>query len=172
MTLSRDLQRLGIDPSRVLAVDGKPYDAAVVDKPSDIRRNYDGLIFIRLHGAPIGKPRMTRRDKWAKRPAVLRYREWADRLREVAGTLPSATEVDALNWTAYFEPPVSWSKKRRLAAMGTLHRAKPDLDNVAKAVMDALWTADSGIAQGTIAKRWDWTARIEIEILTAARPQE
>ena len=30
---------------------------------------------------PLGKPRMTQRDKWAKRPAVLRYRAFKDECR-------------------------------------------------------------------------------------------
>lgn len=34
---------------------------------------------------PIGKPRMTRADKWKKRPAVMRYRAFCDeaRLRKI-----------------------------------------------------------------------------------------
>lgn len=37
---------------------------------------------------PIGKPRMTRADKWKQRPAVMRYRAFCDevRLKNVAMT--------------------------------------------------------------------------------------
>ena len=42
--------------------------------------------------------------------------------------------------TATFEIPASWAKKKRAAALdGSLpHVSRPDLDNVAKAVLDAL----------------------------------
>lgn len=36
-----------------------------------------------------------------------------------------------------------------------LHRAKPDRDNIDKALLDALFNDDSGIASGLIEKRWD-----------------
>jgi len=123
------------------------------------------VLTIVMPGAPIGKPRMTQRDKWAQRPAVLRYREWADRLREIAGAVPDAEKVVSLSWTAYFEPPRSWSKSRRVAAIGKTHRAKPDRDNVDKAVLDVLYPdGDQGIADGVLRKRWDWEPRLEIRI--------
>ena len=123
-------------------------------------------MLIRLPGAPMGKPRMTRRDKWAKRGCVVRYREWADRLRAAAGELPPAERVVELSWQATFEPPPSWSKKRRVAAIGQLHRSTPDLDNIAKGVADILYPGgDSAIAHGTFTKRWGWEAGLEIKIL-------
>lgn len=123
-------------------------------------------MLIRLPGAPMGKPRMTRRDKWAKRDCVVRYREWADRLRAAAGKVPPAERVVELSWKATFEPPQSWSKKRRVASIGQLHRSKPDRDNVDKAILDALYPkGDSGIARGTIEKRWGWEDGLEIKIV-------
>ena len=116
-------------------------------------------------GAPVGKPRMTQRDKWQKRPAVMRYREWADRARETAGELPQ--NPGTLNWTAYLPIPKSWSKVKRSVAAGQPHRQKPDRDNIDKAVLDSLFKQDSGIHTGTIKKLWDDGngPRIEIEIL-------
>lgn len=130
------------------------------------REDYQKQILIVVDGTPISKPRMTQRDRWAKRPCVLRYRDWCDKVRSIAGTLPDASLVAEVNWTAYFEPPASWAKSRRLAAYDTPHRAKPDLDNVAKGIMDCLWPeSDSGIHTMTAAKRWSMGARIEIEIV-------
>jgi len=43
--------------------------------------------YVVVPGAPIPKPRQTRRDKWARRPCVLRYREWADQIRAAAGAI-------------------------------------------------------------------------------------
>ncbi len=124
---------------------------------------YRKLSFI-IPGDPVGAPRMTRRDKWKKRPCVLRYFAWRDAARLAAGKLPEAEQIFTLSWKAFFSPPVSWSKKKRTAAIGTLHRKKPDRDNVDKAILDALFLEDSAIAYGTIEKRWDTAERIEIEI--------
>lgn len=134
------------------------------------REDRPGFITLTVAGKPPGKPRQTRRDKWAKRPRVMRYRVWCDYLRLVAGRLPPAEEVGALNWTAYFRPPASWSKGRQIAVLGTLHRMKPDRDNIDKAVLDGLWPeserrgGDSGIARGTLEKLWGEVPRIVIEI--------
>jgi len=65
---------------------------------------------------------------------------------------------------AYFTPPQSWSKKKRAAAIGTLHRSKPDRDNIDKGILDAMFEEDAGIASGTIEKRWAENSRIEITI--------
>jgi hypothetical protein len=124
-----------------------------------------------LPGEPIGKPRMTQRDKWAKRPCVMRYRAWADRLRAVAGQfgagpLPPAEAVVSLSWLAQFEPPKSWSKKKRAAMIGELHRSNPDASNILKGVEDILYpNGDSALAVGSYRKIWHWKAGIEIRII-------
>jgi Holliday junction resolvase RusA-like endonuclease len=116
-------------------------------------------------GTPLGKPRMTRRDKWKKRPCVMRYREWADKVRAAAGTVPPAERVKSLSWVATFEPPASWSKKRWSKAIGTLHQVKPDRDNLDKGILDILYPrGDQAIAHGTITKRWGLQARLVIRI--------
>ena len=165
------IQNLITDRSSRLPGDYEPHGSEDQEAPADAPGTAfwrGNVLTIVMPGAPIGKPRMTRRDKWAQRPAVLRYREWADRLREVAGAVPSASEVVDLSWTAYFVPPKSWPKKRRDEAIGTQHRSKPDLDNIDKAVLDVLYPGRvQAIALGTLAKRWSRTARIEIEIETA-----
>lgn len=123
----------------------------------------NGLLII-IPGPPLGKPRQTQRDKWKKRPAVQKYRAWADLARLCAGVLPPPAIIARLDWKAYFAPPPSWSKKAAAAAIGQLHRQKPDRDNIDKAVLDALFPEDSGIAAGTIAKFWDDVPRLEITI--------
>ncbi|MCR6656642.1 MAG: RusA family crossover junction endodeoxyribonuclease [Opitutus sp.] len=103
--------------------------------------------------APMGKPRMTRRDKWAKRPCVVEYFAYADALRAACpGIHPAPTSV---SWTAYFPMPTSWSQKKQAAMAGKLHRSKPDRDNVDKGILDALWEQDSCIARGSLLKLWD-----------------
>ena len=113
---------------------------------------------------PIGKPRMTQRDKWAKRPAVLRYREFADEMRLRVKDIPE--NASQVSWKAFFPIPDSWTKKKKAEMKGKLHRQKPDRDNVDKAILDALFKDDSGIATGYLEKRWDDGngPRIEISI--------
>src|SRR3990167_5593278 len=115
-----------------------------------------------IEGTPVGAPRMTQRDKWAQRPCVMRYRAWKDRARAAAGKLPEPDAIENLSWLAVFSPPARWSKKKREAAIGTLHRSKPDRDNLDKSVLDALFADDSGIAMGTIEKRWGIAERLEV----------
>lgn len=109
---------------------------------------------IEIPVTPIGKPRMTQRDKWAKRERVVHYRSFCDLLRlYVKWQLPA--ETDNLSWIAYFPIPKSWSKKKQAQMVGQLHRQKPDRDNVDKAIMDALLKEDCGVARGSMEKRWD-----------------
>jgi Holliday junction resolvase RusA-like endonuclease len=171
MTLTDDLRRLGFRPEHIATatVNGKPLSEVEPKKRSEVRpqATWDGnTLRIVVPGVPVGKTRMTRPDKWKKRPNVTRYRDWCDTVRGVVGKVPDPREVVALNWTAYFEPPASWSKKRRAAAIGELHRNKPDRDNIDKAVLDCLFAQDSAIAHGTLNKLWDWNARLEVEIVT------
>ncbi len=39
---------------------------------------------------------------------------------------------------AFFDPPASWSKKKRAAFVGGPHIQKPDCDNIGKAILDGL----------------------------------
>lgn len=106
---------------------------------------------------PVSKPRMTQRDKWLDppRPCVARYRAYADRVRAVAGVshfdMPEAGAAICF----HIPMPKSWSKSRRAAKRGTPHRQKPDLDNLVKAVFDALLGEDCTIWHlASVEKRW------------------
>lgn len=110
---------------------------------------------------------MTRRDKWAKRPVVLRYFAWADKARECAkeaGGVPDAKYIDKLLIRVFIGMPKSWSKKKQELNNGTYHRNKPDLDNCEKSVCDSLWKDDSGIAHMDAIKFWSYNPRTEITI--------
>ena len=112
----------------------------------------------------MGKPRMTRRDKWKKRPCVVRYRAFADALRAAAGELPPPELINDLSWVATFAFPKSYSKRKRAILLGRLHRVAPDLDNICKGIFDSLFKQDSAIAKGTFEKRWGETDSLEITI--------
>jgi Holliday junction resolvase RusA-like endonuclease len=141
---------------------------------------------ITFHVPPMGKPRMTRRDSWAKRPCVVRYWEFKDALKAILE--PNTAILDIIDdgivyrvdWIAYFPIPKSWSKKKKAAHYGQIHQQKPDRDNVDKAILDAIFVEDSVISDGRISKRWDDGAGPRIEItfhetqnvkFTGQRPQ-
>jgi len=102
---------------------------------------------------PQTAPRMTRRDRWKKRPCVVRYFEYRDQLRakaiEYGITLPNNFTV-----TFYMAMPKSWSKKKKAANVGKPCQSKPDLDNVLKGFMDALRTNDASVYAVSASKFW------------------
>ena len=100
----------------------------------------------------MGKPRMTQRDKWQKRPCVIRYRLYCDTIREKAGKIPP-TPI-AVHIKAFFGISASWSQKKKLEMVGTRHRFRPDWDNIGKAICDALFDEDSCLAVGIAEKFW------------------
>ncbi len=111
-------------------------------------------LIIQANVTPIGKPRMTQRDRWAKRKCVLKYFDFKDKIKEeTKDKLPE--EIDNLSWIAFFPMPKSWSKKKKLEYAGKPHRQRPDRDNIDKAILDALFEEDSVIYRGTIEKRWE-----------------
>lgn len=127
--------------------------ATEITKVSEKVTNTGKLSFVVI-GDPMGKPRMTQRDVWKKRPVVLRYRDYCDRIREAAPNAVSKVDVYGIDVKAFIAMPKSWSKKKQEAHLGQIHRAKPDWDNIGKAVCDALLKEDSGIADGRTRKYW------------------
>jgi len=71
----------------------------------------------------------------------------------------------ALKLTFHMEMPKSWSQKKRAKYAGTItmHQTRPDIDNLSKAVMDALCEDDSYIFSLYATKLWAEEAGIEIE---------
>lgn len=118
-----------------------------------------------IDGRAPGKPRMTQSDKWKKRPCVVAYRAWADRLREAAPkNLPLAEHVEMVVVRAAYAPPESWSRKTKIAHIGQMMRSKPDGDNVAKSVCDALWSDDHKLGDILMQRRWGSDEGIQIEV--------
>jgi Holliday junction resolvase RusA-like endonuclease len=143
------------------------------DGASDDGANTPAVVF---RVVPMGKPRMTQRDRWKKRPAVLRYHAFKDELRVIVSQYPhlrsfiESGTISRLSWTAYLPIPESWPKRKKAAMAGVLHRAKPDRDNIDKALLDALFPDDSGIASGRIEKRWDDGNGPRIEVIFESEP--
>lgn len=108
---------------------------------------------------PVGKPRMTRCDKWKQRPPVMRYRMFCDEARLHDIRVPEC----GAHITYVLPMPKSWSKKKRAAMDGQPHKQKPDLDNLTKSLLDALFEDDSHIWDSRTSKVWGETGMIIIE---------
>ena len=108
---------------------------------------------------PVPKPRMTRSDKWKTRPIVMRYREFKDQVRKHNVVLPcSGAHI------IFFIPmPSSWSKVKKLAFVGQHHEQIPDLDNLLKALFDAVYQQDEIIYNIQASKFWSTIGEIIIK---------
>jgi len=102
----------------------------------------------------MGKPRMTQRDKWKKRPNVERYRALADEIR-AAVPVELLQNVIGMDAEVYLPMSPSWSKAKRSFFAGKLHCDTPDIDNMQKALLDILFKQDRAVAFGRLIKYWD-----------------
>ncbi len=108
---------------------------------------------------PVAKPRMTRSDKWKKRPCVMRYRNFCDQVRFAGITLPD------FGYHVIFVLPMpkSWSEKKKKAMDGQRHQQVPDKDNLEKGLLDCLFKDDSHIWDGRVSKIWGREGQIIIK---------
>ena len=108
---------------------------------------------------PVGKPRMTRSDKWKQRPPVMRYRMFCDEARLHGIRVPES----GAHITYVLPMPERWSKNKRALMDGKPHQQKPDIDNLTKALLDALFDDDAHIWDVRASKVWGETGMIIIE---------
>ena len=118
-------------------------------------------------GAPMGKPRMTQRDKFVKRPKVQRYWAFKDAIRLAAGTLPPLPELVLV--FAHVAMPKSWKKAKMAELAGKPCRGRPDWDNIGKAVCDSLFDEDCCIWLGMTMKHWCYAGeeRVDVKVFYA-----
>ncbi len=107
---------------------------------------------------PCPKPRQTRADVWKKRPRVLRYRSFADKCKLRRVHIPQPCTI-----VFFLSMPKTWSKKKREEMAGKPHLGKPDLDNLLKALCDAVCADDSHIWSVYVEKRWSHQGWIDIQ---------
>tara|TARA_Y100001951_G_C11184171_1_gene207678 strand:+ start:247 stop:630 length:384 start_codon:yes stop_codon:yes gene_type:complete len=113
-----------------------------------------------LNVAPCAKPRMTQRDKWAKRQVVTDYFAFRDSVRQqIKELLALQNNDEEKSWEeldiGFFIPmPKSWSKKKKLLMAGTPHKQRPDLDNYIKGLLDAILEEDCIVWRVSARKLW------------------
>ena len=109
-----------------------------------------------VRGVPVGKPRMTQRDKWQSRPCVVAYRAWADLIRLAAHQRRWPRVLQGRIRTVFYLPfPRSYTERKREGLRGQPHQSRPDGDNLHKAVLDALFKDDAFIWDGQYTSYWD-----------------
>jgi Holliday junction resolvase RusA-like endonuclease len=129
---------------------------AALPLPVDEKPRTPGELII-VKGQPVGKPRMTRQDKFLvgpkARPCVARYRDWENRAKAASiGKVPS--DIEEVSIRAYFQMPDSWPHSKKLQYDGRRHFDRPDLDNVLKAALDSILGNDEIIAKIEAEKFW------------------
>lgn len=140
----------------------------------------ESLLF-RVNGIPQGKarPRFTKGGRAYTPAKTRRYEEAVREAAQLAAQAQGFIKHDKgtplrASVTAWFPVPASWPKKKRAAALsGALYPAvKPDADNIAKAVLDALngiaFHDDKQVVSCTVSKRYtfrdDDTPRVVVHI--------
>jgi Holliday junction resolvase RusA-like endonuclease len=109
--------------------------------------------FFKIKPKAKARPRVTSRGTFMPKD----YTDYKRELAVLAAIKGFKLDEESLNIRFYFEPPKSMNKKvlkkhERESLLGTYHKAKPDLDNLVGAVMDALLSDDSSIASITAQK--------------------
>lgn len=116
--------------------------------------------FVTYPITPMGAPRITRADSWRSPPREVVSRYWAFK------DLVKAHQMELCNGdgVVFVLPmPVSWSKKKKAQMCGQWCQSKPDLDNLLKALLDALFLDDAHIAElSKLRKEWGYTGEIRI----------
>ena len=112
------------------------------------------------HINPVAKPRMTQRDKWLSPPrrAVQKYRTFCDLVQLNKVELPTA----GAKTTFHLPVPQGWAAAKKLRMIGRPHQQRPDLDNLLKALGDAVYRDDSLIWDVSAQKLWSQTGAIQI----------
>ena len=106
-------------------------------------------IHFTVPGKPRGKqrPRVTRHGSFTPKEtqkyeadvkAAFYATRWeAERDNKLHFDLTKMTRV-SVYFVAWFPVPESWTKAKKKSAYGQPHTSKPDLDNIAKIILDAL----------------------------------
>lgn len=116
------------------------------------------MIHLRIPGEPVAKqrPRFSRGRTYTPQK-TLDAEERIAAIARLAGVEPMEGPL-RMTVRAIYEPPKSWSKRKRQAAMGEWKETRPDRDNIEKLVADALngiaYADDAQIVTGRTEKMY------------------
>ena len=128
------------------------------------------IVTFEVPGNPVpqSRPRFTRGHAYEDG----KVREYKDRVARIARLVMDGREpmegAVMCKCKFLFEPPKSMSKKKAKEIIGKGYTAKKDVDNLLKAVMDAIsgivYEDDKQIVSVRGEKRYGYPARVEVEI--------
>jgi Holliday junction resolvase RusA-like endonuclease len=104
-----------------------------------------------INVAPVAKPRMTRRDRWAKRDIVVKYYNYKDTVRLLVGDWELPDEFRVIFGIPF---PKSYGPRKREELLGKPHRIRPDVDNFLKGLFDVFRVEDGDIWHVEASKIW------------------
>ena len=122
-----------------------------------------------VEGNPVGKqrPRFSRGHTYTPKKTVDYEKQVADKAKQAMGSSqPLETPVAVFIYISH-TVPASYSKKRTEACLANVERPrKPDLDNVAKLVLDAMngvvYKDDVDVVRLNVIKRYDTVAGVRV----------
>ena len=134
------------------------------------------MIEFSIYGEPIGKgrPKFVSRGGFGRAYTPKKTADYEKHVvAEFRSVYPDAKPIDKalrVKIFAFYVPPASWSKRKRAEAIFGLipKTTKPDADNVAKAILDALngaaYLDDSQVISLLVEKRYDNYSRVFVSI--------
>ena len=125
-------------------------------------------------GAPVGKgrPKFARRGNFVQAYTPTKTKDYEalvqDAAKSAMGEKSPCSQAVQMNVEIYVTPPVSWSKKKRTAALEGVVRptTKPDIDNVIKGIFDAIndivFLDDKQVVSLSVMKSYAEQARVVV----------
>jgi Holliday junction resolvase RusA-like endonuclease len=123
---------------------------------------------ITLNITPVAKPRMTQSDRWSNRSCVVQYWQYKDAAREAIGNQPFPHPAHII---FVLPMPNSWSEKKKCLFDRQPHCQRPDWDNLAKGLTDALFDEDCELWDVRVTKLWGRQGKIVIAPMASVTPQ-
>lgn len=125
-----------------------------------------------IPGKPFGKqrPRATRQGRVYTPKETVSFERTVGQIAAMKFKEPLTGPVRVSIW-ATFETPKSWSKKKTASLINRPHTQRPDLDNCAKAILDALnriaWADDGQVSEIHVRKHWGPSAQTVVTVEAA-----
>ena len=108
----------------------------------------------KLNIQPCPKPRMTKADRWRKRPSVLKFFEFRDAVRKCEEEMNVILEMESFEISFHVPMPKSWPKWKKAQMHNEPHQQRPDLDNYLKAWKDSVYEEDAVVWKVKASKLW------------------
>ena len=108
----------------------------------------------KLNIPPCPKPRMTKADRWRKRPSVLKFFEFRDAVRKCEEEMNVILEMESFEISFHVPMPKSWPKWKKAEMNNEPHQQRPDLDNYLKAWKDSVYEEDAVVCKVKASKLW------------------